>query len=441
MKLWKRLVGLFFLLVILDGALRKWVFLPSASLAIFVVKDLVLWGGYLAYATYRNPFTLPRPLQSTWVPVLLGAYVCVVFLQAFNLGQPALTVSALGLKAHLGYAPLAVLMPALIAEATERQLIRYLWGYLVFVHIPIFLLAMYQFSQPPGAWVNQYVSDATTIAVIEGFPRITGTFPYIGSFTPYLQFSAFLSFSVLVAGIRWGRRQLQTLGMVTLASTLIVIPMTGSRSPVFIVGGGIIALLLVARFKGQWLGVLAMIALVGGLATAEFGDSRLLQGWGVWTERAQAGGTEAVERRTGSISMSPIDGIERAGLFGYGVGTNHQAATRVTAQTDWAGRYGGDRGALRVILELGALGWLVLVSLKVALLYIALRALRQSQRPWELIISATAFCVLLSHVLLPVVYNVVSGALYWGVAGAVLGVWSLQEARRRSVNAGGAAVR
>lgn len=441
MKLWKRLVGLFFLLVILDGALRKWVFPQSASLAIFVVKDLVLWGGYLAYATHRSPFALPRPLQSTWVPVLLGAYVCVVLLQAFNLGQPALTVSALGLKAHLAYAPLVVLVPALIAETTERQLIRYLWGYLALVHTPIFLLAMFQFSQPPGAWINQYVSDATTIASIEGFPRITGTFPYIGSFTPYLQFSTFLSFSVLVAGVRWGKRQLRTLGILTLVSTLIVIPMTGSRSPVFIVGGGIVALLLVSRFKGQWLGVLAMVALVGGLATVGFGDSRLLQGWEVWAERTRTGGTEAVESRTGSILSSPIDGIDRAGLFGYGVGTNHQAATRVTDRTDWEGRYGGDRGALRLIFELGVLGWLVLVSLKSALLYIAIVALRRSQEPWELIFSATAFCVLLSHLLLPVVFNVVSGALYWGVAGAVLGVWSHQEVRRRSVGAEGSAGR
>jgi hypothetical protein len=46
----------------------------------------------------------------------------------------------------------------------------------------------------------------------------------------------------------------------------------------------------------------------------------------------------------------------------------------------------------------------------------------------ELIVGATAFCVLLSRLVLPVVFNMVTSALYWGTAGAMLGIWSLQQA-------------
>jgi hypothetical protein len=81
-------------------------------------------------------------------------------------------------------------------------------------------------------------------------------------------------------------------------------------------------------------------------------------------------------------------------------------------------------------MELGILGWLVLVALKLALVFVALQALRRSQTPIELIIGATAFCVLLSSLIIPVVYYAVDSALHWGSAGAVLGVWSLQQVRQ-----------
>ena len=126
MKAWKWCVGLFFLLVIVDGALRKWV-LPGQSAALFVLKDVVLWAGFGLYALRRSPLELPRPLRGTGVPLLLGGYIFVVLLQAFNPRLPGLAVSALGLKAHLAFLPLVVLMPALIVDVTEKQATRFLW--------------------------------------------------------------------------------------------------------------------------------------------------------------------------------------------------------------------------------------------------------------------------------------------------------------------------
>ena len=125
MKPWKWLTGLFFLLVIVDGALRKWL-LPGQSALLFVLKDAVLWGGFILYALRRSPTELPRPLRNTWVPILLAGYIYVVLLQAFNPRLPNLTVSLLGLKAHLAFVPLVVLLPAMIAEATEKQVVRVL---------------------------------------------------------------------------------------------------------------------------------------------------------------------------------------------------------------------------------------------------------------------------------------------------------------------------
>jgi len=437
MKLWKWLVGLFFLLLLVDGALRKWVF-PSQAALLFVLKDVVLWGGFGAYALWRSPTELPRPLRRTWLPLLLGAYVFVVLLQAFNLRQPAFIVSAIGLKAHLAYLPLVVLLPAWIAETSERRMMRLLWRYALCVFLPIVGLGLYQFTQPPTAWINQYVREMQAVATItKGVPRITGTFSYIGSFTAYLAANASLSGGVLFAGLRWRRRSLILLGSTLLIASLVILPMTGSRGPVLIVAGGFIILLLIARFEGRarlrFLGVAALLTVmvvqgvvVGGIAE---------QGWEALAQRTERAGEGEAQDRIVGLMLGPISGLERAGLFGYGVGTSHQAAPRFVSGSvghAWLPDGYVENGIVRIITELGVLGWLVLVSLKLFLLYLAYQTVRRSRSPLELIVGSTAFCYLLPRLAFPVVFNVVSNAFYWGSAGAMLGVWSIQQLRRES---------
>jgi hypothetical protein len=348
-----------------------------------------------------------------------------VLIQAFNLRQPSLLIGAIGLKAHLAYLPLVVLVPALITQITARQIMRFLWGYVLFLCVPITVLSIYQFSQPPAAWINTYVDEMTTVAKVADFTRVTGTFPYIGSFTPYLQFNAVLGASILLSGVRWNRPPLLFLGGILVGGTGIVLPMTGSRSPIVIIAGGLFALFLVTKSWGQWLqlfglGVLSTVILVEGV-----GDSVLLQGWEALGERAQ--GTDDAQGRIVNLVMGPITGLEKGGLLGYGVGTNHQVAPGFASGRLWQGWIGGDNRILRVFVELGAIGWLVLTAMKLSLLHIAYQVVRRSQRPIEMIIGGTAFCVLLSYLLLPVVYNVVSSALYWGSVGGVIGIWSIQH--------------
>lgn len=431
MKLWKKLVGLFFLLVILDGALRKWV-LPSYATVLLLLKDVVLWGGFLVYAWKRDPLELPRPLQSTLVPGLLASYVFIVCLQAFNLHQPNIIVSAIGLKAHLAYLPLVVLLPALVAQISEREGLHFLWKYGLFLYLPILVLCVYQFFQPKTAWINQYVREMAAVATIEEHPRITGTFSYIGSLAPYLRFNGYLSAAILLAGIQWGRRKLAVLGGLLLAGTFVVLPMTGSRGNVLLVVGGLVTLFLIVRLKrGRRLRIFGGIILISVITIQGFGGSALLEGWEALSSRVDPAGVEDAQGRTLSLLLAPFKRMEEAGIFGYGVGTQHQAAGRFVL-----GRgafVGTDNGALRLLSEIGVLGWIVLLSLKSLLLYFAFQSVRRSQGPLELILGATAFCMLLSNLWLPVIFRLVSSALYWGSAGAMLGVWSVQEARKTSL--------
>ena len=431
MKVWKVLVGLFFLLVVVDGALRKWIF-PQFETILLLLKGGVLLVGYVAYARERNPLALPRPVQNTWVPLLLGAYGFVVLLQAFNFNQPNLIVAAIGVKAHLNYVPLVILIPALLAEVTDRQIQWFFWRYTLVLFIPVAMLCIYQFFQPPTAWINQYVREMPTIATVAGYPRITGTFSYMGSLSPYLRLNALLGAAILIAGRRWQKTDLTVLGGLLIALSLIVIPMTGQRGLVVLVGVGVIVLLLITKGRGaQRIGIVAGGVLVALVIAQGLQGTGLLEGWDALISRTDRIGTEEAEGRIEGLLTAPFTSVDEAGLFGYGVGTNHQASPRFVQTDDWAGWLGVDNSVMRVMTELGALGWLVLTALKTSLQYLAFQAVRRSRTPIEYIGAATAFSVMLPHILLAVAFNPVSGAFYWGSAGVVIGIWSLQRVQHR----------
>ncbi|MCS3827490.1 hypothetical protein GGP85_002960 [Salinibacter ruber] len=434
MKLWKWLVGLFFLLVIVDGALRKWV-LPGYSTALFVLKDAALWGGFLMYSFRRSATELPRPLRSTWIPVLLGGYVYLVMVQAFNPRMPGLIVSAIGLKAHLAFLPLVVLTPAFIAEVTDRQMTSFLWGYALLIVLPLAALSVYQFYSPPTAWINQYVREMKAIATAGGHARVNAAFPYVGSHTVYLTFNAFLSAGVLLAGLRWERRELSILGTGLLGILAVVLPMTGSRGPILVITLALATLLIVAEVHRR-LQFLGIAILMGGVFVLGIGGTGLAGGWNALLERmVQTGGVEGAEERILKILDGPAMGLERGGLFGYGAGSLHQAAPRFVpgaSGREWLPKGGPENGIARSMMELGVLGWLFLLTLKGTLLYFAHETLQRAHRPLELIVGVTAFCLLLVRLPFPVIFNPVLNAFYWGTAGAMLGVWSIQQLRAQA---------
>lgn len=432
MKLLRPLLALFFVLLVVDGALRKWVF-PEYGTLLFLLKDAVLWVALLAFAARRSALSLPRPVKATWVPLLLTIYVFVVLLQAFNPRQVSLTVSAIGLKAHLAYLPLVVLLPALVTEADDEQMTRSLWRLTILLYLPVLALGVYQFSQPPTAAINTYAREMEVVATsLSEVPRITGTFSYISGFTSFLSFGAFLSVAVLLAGIRWRERSLMALGATLVVATAIVLPMTGSRGPVLLTTGGLGLLLLVVRLgRGRRLKLLAAAVLLSLVVVEGAGEVGLTQGWQALSERTERVGPEELGSRIVEAVSGPVRGLERAGLSGYGVGSNHQAAPRFvrgSLEHSWLPDGYVENAVVRVVTELGGLGWLVLMALKGGLLYLAFGSVRDSRSPMELAVGGTAFCMTVAYFLFPVVFNVVRGALYWTSVGAMLGVWSRQQA-------------
>jgi len=79
-------LGLFLLLLIYDGALRKWV-LPSAEQLLFIAKDALLLG-MLVYALLNRPRQINASIQPA-ARALFFLYAAWVLLETGNLNLPS----------------------------------------------------------------------------------------------------------------------------------------------------------------------------------------------------------------------------------------------------------------------------------------------------------------------------------------------------------------
>lgn len=427
---WGWMLGLFAVLIVVQGALRKW-FLPEFSTPLYVAKDVALLSALVLFG-WRHAFCLAAPLRRTMLPLLWGGLAFVVALQAFNFNVPSLAASLLGVKSYLLYSALLVLLPVALQRVQRPQ--RFVTGIALGVIAPVLVLGIYQYFQPVDAWVNQYVADGMPEVEVLERPRITGTFSYLGGMAPFLSFAVFLGVGILLAGLRYKHRWYRLLGSGLLVLSLIAAPMNGSRGVVF----GLLVpapLLLYAVLRRRGSGAVVIPLLVAGFLVAYVvaQSGWASEGWETLSYRTENASDR--DTRVQSILLDPVEKIEVGGLVGYGTGATHQAAVALSG----AGRvqiegvyYEGEMG--RVLIELGVAGFAFFFALKAWLAWIAWKALRRTRTAWEDILSVTAFCVLfLSLGLGAIVFNHIAGALYWICAGCAVWVWSRQES---SISAG-----
>jgi len=421
---WVCMLGLFALLIVVQGALRKWL-LPGLATPLYVAKDVVLLGALFLFGQ-RYGYRLARPLRGTLLPVLWGGFSFVVLLQAFNLNVPSLGVGLLGIRSYLLYSSLLILLPAALEHVDRHE--RLVTVVVLGVIVPVLVLGIYQYFQPVDAWINDYLAEDMENAAVMGRPRIGGTFSYLGGMAPFLTFSTFLGLGMLVAGVRHDHRGYKSLGGGLLLLALIVAPMNGSRSVVYGLALPLPFVLYVVterRTLGALLGAVLLVGMIGAAVVIE--SDWAATGWETITYRMETASDQ--DTRIQTMLLDPVRKVPVGGLLGYGAGTTHQAATALSD----AGRlqiegvyYEGELG--RVLIELGVVGALFFLALKVWLAWIAWRAMRRARTAWEDLLSILSFCVLfLNAGVGMIVFNHIAGSIYWVCAGCAAWVWSRQE--------------
>jgi hypothetical protein len=440
---WRQAVQLALVLLIFEGAIRKWLF-PGAQDLVYFAKDVILLGAYAGYFRERARIRSRAPALPAPFVALIALAILIGVLQMFNPNLPRLLVGVMGFKAYFFYVPLLALLPAVFPS--DAALAKFLQRY-VLIAVPVGLLAVAQFFSPPSSPLNTYArTEGENLSYIATFGssahvRVTATFSFITGYTSYLLATAILLLALLGAG-RWRfRGHLLVYG--ALGMTLLGMLMSGSRAP-------IASLLLVFPFY-WWLGVLRER---GGGAT--FG--RLLLGLSVLAVFLAYAGENAlgafygravgygdVSSRVASPLLAPYVVLPDAGLTGFGIGATHQTAPTLTPGLppySWLRGLMMETESGRVMLELGALGFVLVYLIRLFLAGFALRQVLVLRTRLHRALATASFLYFLAQIPGTVIFDVTSGLYYWFFAGLLLLVMRLdREAVRAAARAAAEAAR
>jgi hypothetical protein len=478
---WRRAVKAALVLVVLEGAIRKWL-LPQASDLVYFLKDIVLLGAYVRfYALEGGGATLAagragvggggqgrRPMPVAGVGGLKGLLVLaagLIGLQALNVRQGSVLVGAFGVKAYLWYVPLCFLLRDLFR--TPGELLSFLRGY-VLLAVPVCLLGAAQFEAPIHSPLNTYVATGD----VSGFgeenrARITGTFSYISGHATYLTVCLALVAPLLVGGAAcsvragatgkipvplrrragkrpvplampaarrrglpaWGWRLIWTGAAVLLVGNMF---MTGSRGPVLaavLFGAGFLVLAWLGRrpAEASSLGALVFAGVVCALASAyAFEDA-----WQAFWQRA-TGSEEELKRRISGGFFEAFGVVSVAGLTGFGTGSTHPGSAglrqRLGLEAPPVPAPEAEIEGTRVMLELGLAGFVLWYAVRLYLLWALWRTWRRLRLPLLRHLALAGFLIHAIHLQAPVVVNHTFGVYYWFFAGFIFLLPKLEAA-------------
>jgi hypothetical protein len=233
-----RILDLFFLITLAQGAIRKWL-APDLSLEIEFFRDLL--PAVALIISYQQAHIRRQLAMFTGrAATLFWAYTSVAVFEIFSPNLPVFVV-LVGIRTHFAYLPLLFLMPTYL-KSWRHGLRKF--RQLLVLAVPIFLLAIFQTTQPAGSVWNRYADstmDVATFSVgVADTARATGTFAYISEFASFAEICAVITlFLMLVASknlIGW----LLNAGIFILA--LGAIMASGSRGPAAVFGAQVLGI-------------------------------------------------------------------------------------------------------------------------------------------------------------------------------------------------------
>ena len=420
---WRLAIKTALVMLIVEGALRKWAF-PQASELLYFAKDLIILGGYIGYLKDRQYNVIP----TVSVPLLykllaISAYLGA--LQVCNFNLPSLILGIIGFKSYYFYTPLLFIVPSMFNSQQELNL--FLRRYLLIL-IPVALLGIIQFYSPSGNLINKYVKTQETIATfgIKESVRVTSTFPYISGYVSYLIFSVLIVLGI-IGGTRWSYKNNIKMYIV-LVFALLAIPMTGSRWPVYMlvlltpiyiviqIYDGTIKLFVLMRF-------VAVAAVIGFIAVTYTPD--VIE---AFSYRAK---TESdAKSRVVTIFEQPYEALTYAGIFGYGIGATHNSASvliKDRAPYEWLDGHLFEEEPGRVMLELGMFGFILVFIIRVYLVLLSLRLVKKSKSMFNRSLATVFFLFFIAHLNAQVIMNSTAGILFWFTAGMLMSLFRFES--------------
>jgi len=347
MPLLKKLFWVYFLLLVFEGALRKWI-VPQLSGPLLIVRDpialLIIWE---AYRTHKWPKE-----WSAVVGILSATVLALCLLQLVVLDVPWF-IPLYGLRSYLLPFPVAFIMGTNLDEEDLRKF----GNCTLWLLLPLTALEIAQYLAPSNSFLNVGAYRGTEqLSYALGHVRASATFSYVVGPMSYVPLAAAFIFYGM-ANPRFAKKWLLTAAAVAL---VLSIPIIGSRTLVFLLTA-IIACLGLAAFFGvsQFVKSLQMVAallvvsaLVARLPVFADATDTMIERF------SQASGAEGTTensillRIVHPITGTVEDSIGRNNWLGLGVGLGANAvSTLLTGKQIFT--VGEDEFA-RVINEFGA---------------------------------------------------------------------------------------
>ncbi|WP_282179033.1 hypothetical protein [Maribacter stanieri] len=337
----------YFLLLIFEGALRKWVF-PSLSTPILIIRDpIAIW---LIYVAWQKNILTPN------IYIVGMVFLSIVgIITALILGHGNIFVAVYGARILLIHFPLMFIIGAVF----NKQDVIKIGKTLLWISIPMVYIIALQFFSQQTEWINIGVGGDTEGS---GFSGALGYFRPSGTFSFTNGNTLFFSFLACFVIFFWVSKE-KVNQFILIGATLALfasVPLSISRSLFFSVIITLLFTFLAMMFNRKNLPRL-LISIVGlGVLFLILSQASFFRtGMEAFTSRFETassiegglGGT-LIERYLGGFVVA-FQNTSETSFFGYGIGMGTNAGSQLLvgersfliAEDEW-GRLIGEMGLL-----------------------------------------------------------------------------------------------
>jgi hypothetical protein len=385
-------VWVYYILLLFEGALRKW-FLPGLATPLLIIRDPIALFIIIKAFQYR---LFPSNMYIRIITVV----TIIAVMTTLVLGHGNIMVSVFGARVFLLHFPMLFIMGKILTRKDVLMIMKFtLW-----ISLPMALLTVMQFHSPQSAWVNRGVGGNMEGAGFSGsgeYFRPPGTFSFTTGNVQFFSMMAAFVFYFFLDKKHINKFVL----MAGFVGLLISIPFSISRSLLL---NTMIAALFTAlaavrkpKFLGQILSIVAVAALAVMIASK---TSFFKESLGAFTDRfevateAEGGAQTAfLDRVVGGMfkGLQSTTGQQQP-FFGVGIGMGSNVGAQLlggsgfmVSEDEW-GRLIGEMGLL--------LGFIVIMTRVVIALRITSIAYGQMRHgdvlPW--ILMSYGFMILVN---------------------------------------------
>lgn len=375
----RQLIWLYLWLLLIEGALRKWV-MPRFSNPLLLIRDPVMLAIYF-YAIKAHVFPKNLWTVSLWIIGILSVLEILLSpLFSYLPLQALLEVTAYGFRTNFLHLPIIFILASVFDEADVKK---FGWWILALM-VPMGLVMAAQFEASPDSFINRTagLGEAEQLTAGGGKIRPPGTFSFISGPVFYISAAAaFLIYGALTRTVykNW-------LLIVSAAALVVGIIVSGSKSSVasvLLVVLAVIVILVVRPRAINRFGWTLVIVVLGALILSRVPIFK--EGFQILSDRftsaAEAAETTIIRGTIDRIINGFTEGlghIDKVPFFGYGLGIGTNVGGRILvgrpafllAENEWS-RVLAESGP---VLGLAFLIWRTLLTLQLGRLsFVALR--------------------------------------------------------------------